>query len=345
MIKLKFLPFLIVMHIIFAFKDNFNKISEYNIYAGNPHKLKTTDKFTSYDLITPLFSDYSWKHRAIYIPNGKYIEYHSTDTFKFPIGTIISKTFYYPIDFNDLEKGISLKETRILIHKENGWIALPYIWNEEETEAYLEITGGVKKAEWIDYNGDIQSIDYIVPNMNQCKGCHVNNNKEMFPIGPKARNINSDYAYEDGIENQIVKWKKLGYLAAHPPLEEIDKVAKWDMPGTGTLDKRARAWLDVNCAHCHNANGPANNTGLLLDYYQTDKKSLGFYKTPVAAGRGSGHLKYDILPGHPDESILIFRFNSTEPGIMMPELGRTMVHQEGLDLIREWIVSLENNNY
>ena len=333
------------MHTIFAFKDNFNKISEYNIYAGNPHKLKTTDKFTTYDLITPLFSDYSWKHRAIYIPNGEHAEYHDTDTFKFPVGTIISKTFYYPTDFNDLERGLSLKETRILIHKENGWIALPYIWNEEETEAYLEITGGVKKAEWIDYNGDIQSIDYIVPNMNQCKGCHVNNKKEMFPIGPKARNINSDYAYEDGIENQIVKWKKLGYLAGHPPLEEIDKVIKWDMLETGTLDKRARAWLDVNCAHCHNVNGPANNTGLLLDYYQTDEKSLGFYKTPVAAGRGSGHLKYDIFPGHPDESILIFRFNSTEPGIMMPELGRTMVHQEGLDLIREWIVSLENNNY
>ena len=163
----------------------------------------------------------------------------------------------------------------------------------------------------------------------------------MFPIGPKARNINSDYAYKDGIENQIVKWKKLGYLAAHPPLEDIDKVAKWDMPGTGTLDKRARAWLDVNCAHCHNYNGPANNTGLFLDYYETNLKALGIYKTPVAAGRGSGKFKYDIVPGHPEESILIYRYESTDPGIMMPELGRTMGHEEGLDLIKEWGLEME----
>ena len=338
---MKYISFLILLHTLFAFKDNFSKLSEYNIFDGDQHNLKTTEKFTPYDLITPLFSDYSWKHRSIYVPNGEYVEYHNTETFKFPIGTIISKTFYYPKDFNDLEKGISLKETRILIHKESGWIALPYIWNEDETEAYLEITGGIKKAKWIDYNGKTQNIDYIIPNMNQCKGCHVNNNKEMFPIGPKARNINSDYNYGDEIENQIVKWKRLGYLTNHPPIENIDKVAKWNDVESGLVSKRARSWLDINCAHCHNLNGPANNTGLLLDYYQTDKKSLGFFKTPVAAGRGSGSLKYDIYPGYPEKSIMVYRFNSTEPGIMMPELGRTMIHHEGLELIKEWILSLK----
>ena len=70
-------------------------------------------------------------------------------------------------------------------------------------------------------------------------------------------------------------------------------------------------------------------------------KKLGIYKTPVAAGRGSGPLRYDIVPGKPEESILVYRFNSTEPAVMMPELGRTMVHNEGLELIKEWIVSLK----
>ena len=72
--------------------DEYEKISEYNIYKGDPHNLETTDQFTSYDLITPLFSDYSWKHRSIYIPNGKEIIYNNTEVFDFPIGTIISKT-------------------------------------------------------------------------------------------------------------------------------------------------------------------------------------------------------------------------------------------------------------
>ena len=79
---------------------------------------------------------------------------------------------------------------------------------------------------------------------------------------------------------------------------------------------------------------------MFLDYYQKDRKALGIYKTPIAAGRGSGKFEYDIVPGDPDHSILVYRFNSTDPGIMMPELGRSMVHHEGLELIREWILSL-----
>jgi hypothetical protein len=52
-------------------------------------------------------------------------------------------------------------------------------------------------------------------------------------------------------------------------------------------------------------------------------------KAPVAAGKGSGGLLYDIVPGKPDESILQFRIESVHPGIMMPELGRSITHKEG----------------
>jgi hypothetical protein len=34
---------------------------------------------------------------------------------------------------------------------------------------------------------------------------------------------------------------------------------------------------------------------------------------------------------------------STDPGILMPESGRKMVHKEGVALIRDWILSLEDN--
>ena len=330
---------IVLTSVLYSCFDEHEKISDYNIYEGDPHNLETTAKFTSYELITPLFTDYAWKHRAIYIPEGKSVKYNSENVFNFPIGTIISKTFYYPKNFNDLSNGISLKETRILIHKESGWIGLPYVWNQDESEAYLEITGAIKKAEWIDSNDKKNLINYIVPNMMQCKGCHVSNNK-FLPIGPKARNINSDYNYGNEIKNQIIKWKELGYFSSIPDYNDIPKVQRWDDP-YASLDRRARSWLDINCAHCHNEYGPANNTGLFLEYEQTNQKKLGFYKTPVAAGRGSGHLKYDIYPGQPEKSIMVYRFESKDPGIMMPELGRTMVHQEGLQLIKEWIASLK----
>ena len=136
-----------------------DKLSDYNIYLGDPHNLITNKEFIPYELITPLFSDYAYKHRSIYIPENKKIQYHAKEAFQFPVGTIIAKTFYYPKDFNDLNQGISLKETRIMINKENGWIGLPYIWNDNETDAFLDVAGGIKEANWIDIDGNKQSIN------------------------------------------------------------------------------------------------------------------------------------------------------------------------------------------
>ena len=72
----------------------------------------------------------------------------------------------------------------------------------------------------------------------------------------------------------------------------------------------------------------------------TDIRHLGTCKPPVAAGPGTGNHLVDIVPGKPDDSILVFRLGATQPGLRMPEVGRSVVHQEGLDLIRQWIASM-----
>ena len=63
-------------------------------------------------------------------------------------------------------------------------------------------------------------------------------------------------------------------------------------------------------------------------------------KPPVAAGIGSGGREYDIVPGQPDQSILTYRIASTHPGVMMPELGKRLVHEEGVALVRQWIAAM-----
>ncbi len=82
-------------------------------------------------------------------------------------------------------------------------------------------------------------------------------------------------------------------------------------------------------------------SGLNLSVAEPDPTALGILKTPVAAGRGSGGNAYDIVPGKPDESILIYRLTSTDPGDMMPELGRKTVHTESLILLKEWIRAMK----
>ena len=93
----------------------------------------------------------------------------------------------------------------------------------------------------------------------------------------------------------------------------------------------------MHCGHCHNKNGAADTSALLLDGSHDLMINMGVCKTPVAAGGGAGNKKYSIVPGSPEESILMYRMLSDQPDEMMPELGRSLVHQGGIEIIREWI--------
>jgi uncharacterized repeat protein (TIGR03806 family) len=314
------------------------KLSAYGLFRGNGSTQEPAAGVVPYDVNTPLFSDYATKYRFVRLPAGTSARYHESDVFEFPAGTVLVKTFAYLNDLADPGKGQRLLETRLLIHRPEGWIGLPYVWNDEQTEATLRIIGGARDVRWLHTDGRERSVNYIIPNVNQCLGCHENN-KVMRPIGPKARNLNKDFAYAEGRENQLTHWTKVGYLRDAPAPEQAPRLAVWNDPSSGPLEQRARAWLEINCAHCHNPNGPARTSGLDLLASQTDPYKRGFWKTPVAAGRGSGGRSYDIVPGKPDDSILFYRLQSTEPGVMMPELSRRLVDEEGVALIREWIAS------
>jgi mono/diheme cytochrome c family protein len=120
------------------------------------------------------------------------------------------------------------------------------------------------------------------------------------------------------------------------PENGVPRNARFD-DANEPLDARARAYLDINCGHCHSAKGPADTSGLWLDAATRDPIRLGECKPPVAAGQGTGDHIFDVVPGRPDESILVYRMSSLDPGAMMPEVGRTTVHAEGVALVRDWI--------
>jgi uncharacterized repeat protein (TIGR03806 family) len=176
--------------------------------------------------------------------------------------------------------------------------------------------------------------------MIQCKSCHELN-AEIIPIGPTVRQLNKNYKYADGIDNQLNKLIEFNWLTDYQEQKQWPKIAQWDNPERGSLDTRARAYLDINCGHCHRPGGPGKNSGLDLTIFSANDHNLGIGKSPVAAGAGSGGFKYDILPGEPDRSIMVFRMRSNDPGILMPELGRSLEHTEGVELIEKWIDSMK----
>jgi uncharacterized repeat protein (TIGR03806 family) len=316
-------------------KSPASKLSDYRLFVdGRPNAA-----LTAYDLNTPLFSDYAEKARFLYLPPGTKARYRADGVFDFPVGATLVKTFAYPADFRRPADDVRWLETRLLIRKRSGWVALAYVWNAERTEAVLKRAGARLGVAFTDAAGRARQVDYAVPNQNQCKECHQLS-RRLVPIGPRARNLNGDYAYAHGRENQLAYWSRIGLLTGAPDPKAAPRTARWDDPAE-PLAARARAYLDANCAHCHQPRAIASNSGLFLQYEETRPAQLGIGKRPVAAGRGSGGLEVSIEPGHPEASILVHRMASTEPGVMMPELGRSLTHEEGLALVREYVRSLK----
>ena len=301
-------------------------------------------RVTPYDLNTALYSDGALKFRYVYIPPGQTARYDADGVFEFPVGTVLIKTFAFAADMRALDENVRFLETRLLIRRSDGWIALPYVWNEAQTEARLSPIGADVPVHFTDEDGAAVAFDWAVPNRNQCKGCH-DRAGELVPIGPSARNLNRDFTYAapEGREtiNQFAYWRLHGLIDELPASVPPSVPNAFD--ASAPLEQRARAYLDVNCAHCHNPVGPAHTSGLDLRWSQHEPVQWGVVKRPVAAGRGSAGYDFAIDPGHPERSILLYRMESTDPGVMMPELGRQRVDARGVALIREWIAEMDTN--
>ena len=331
------------------------KLSDWHVVSADGKRMRLNTGVEPYALNTALFSDYAHKLRTLWLPPATRAQYARDEAFDFPVGTIISKTFYYPRaegsdavlrvteQSGESREGLDLGkmrliETRLLVRRKEGWIALPYVWNAEQTEATLARAGEIVPLELRAPGGDAQSIEYLVPDENQCAGCHATDNstRAIQPIGLRARHLNRDDPWHPR-EGQLARMVKLGRLEGLPA-SDIPRNARFD-DANASVEGRARAYLDVNCGHCHSAKGPADTSGLWLDAATRDPIRLGLCKPPVAAGQGTGDHMFDIVPGRPNDSILVYRMDSLDPGAMMPEVGRATVHAEGVALIRDWITA------
>ena len=310
------------------------KLSEYGFFKDMQSQLPSQDVLP-YTLESALFSDYADKLRFIYLPDKGFAKNEPGKVFDFPNGTALIKTFTYLNNHTNSNLPAQLLETRLLIKKDGEWSNISYVWNESQNEAFLSIAGKTIPTKFVNNSGELQDVRYRVPNINQCKECHQAN-KEITPIGPKARNLNTVYAYQEGSMNQLEKWHELGWIDND---YLTSSMVDW-ADQNASLDDRARSYLDINCGHCHIEGGSADTSGLYLNFNEDRKINLGFYKKPVATGRASNNLKYSIVPGQPEESILLFRMQSLDPGIMMPESGRALQHSEAIELVSKWIKNL-----
>ncbi len=312
------------------------KLSDYHFFEGDMKNQIPSLNVIPLEPASGLFTDYASKKRFIWMPAGSKANYVSDDKIlDCPVGTALIKNFYY----TTIQPGNTTQiiETRLMIRKSDGWKFYEYLWNDAQTDATLIsgtdfANGSSKTITFKKPNNEIVTTDYRIPSDAECFACHKKN-EIATPIGIKPQNLNHNFSYASGSSNQLQKLVEQGYLQSFPS----SIVSTVDYHNTSLpLELRVRSYLDANCAHCHQDQARCDYRALRLAFSETTVMSnLGI--CVVADEEISPTLQRLITPGIPNKSVLHYRLNSNDESERMPMLGRTIVHDEGVSLLEQWI--------
>ena len=315
----------------------FDSLSSYRFFKENIKNQDPEYGVIPYDVITPLFTDYAKKKKFIWMPDSVHATYQGDhELLSFPNGTVLIKSFYYDrVQPNDKTR---ILETRLIYKLNDEWHFANYVWNEGQSEALLDLDGQFTVVEWIDENNEVKNVNYRIPSETECLVCHKTN-EIPFPIGPKPQNLNRTYDYESGTVNQLDKFIDHGYLESGIPTE-IETVANWD-DTSFSLKDRVRAYLDINCGHCHKENSHCDYRAIRLAWNESSiDENLGVCVTPDEPLHLN--LTHIIASENPENSVMYYRLNTKDESFRMPLLGRTLIHDEAVQLIEEFINSLNS---
>jgi len=290
-----------------------DSLSAYNVFQGTPSSLIPSTDFELLELSSVLFTDYAHKQRLIKLPPGSQLTVLGDNSIGFPNGTILTKTFFYYIDERDTSLGKNIIETRLLIKENDKWNAATYRWNNAQTAATLELNGFDKPVTWINSTGNTQSTLYKIPTENDCMTCHQSNSS-MTPLGPTLLNLNRTVERNGESINQLSHLQSIGKLN-NLSLSQVSNMVNYKDINAPIQD-RGRAYLAMNCAHCHNPNGWSIPAEKDFDFrYETTLQESG-----IQSGKD--------------------RISRNMVDQLMPFIGTTMLDEEGVSLLLEYIESL-----
>lgn len=292
------------------------KLSAFHLFKGQMAQLIPDSGVHLLELSATLFTDYAEKQRLIKIPQGMKMIITGDGLPVFPEGTLLIKTFYYSKEKTNPVLGRQLVETRILKLQDGQWNAGTYRWTQDQKEAVYTAESAVVPVTSKSNDGSIRKIAYHIPGKQECLSCHQSNN-ELIPIGPKAMNLNRTIDQNGQLINQLTALQQKGLLNLKVRLSDLTVLPSYE-DTTVKLEHRARAYLEINCAHCHNPAGMAYRQSVLFKY-----------QTPLAKTGIPFHLQN------------IAERMQTEGEFHMPKMGTTVIDKEGVKLIRTWLISMQ----
>lgn len=299
------------------------RLSQLGIFLGDPADQNPRADFHPYEVNVPLYSDDASKHRFVYVPPGTSIQV-SDDRWTLPNGAYLVKTFFVPRDARDPSLGDQLLETRFLVKRPDGFVVSTYLWNDEQTDAFASAGNVNIPLSWVDEAGVQHDDHFHVPGTSQCQSCHSDR-----ALGMTTRQM---AASTHGTVEQLERFLADDLIDGMPaPSEGLQ-----DPFGEGSLDLRARSYLDANCSSCHGDGGSAAGTGLYWDLEHTTATNLPRCRS-TADVDGRDRV---IVPGHPEQSAVLARMRSSDPFLRMPRGPSHVPDGRGIAVVSAWIESL-----
>ncbi|MCH8902436.1 MAG: hypothetical protein IIA45_00745 [Bacteroidetes bacterium] len=274
------------------------KLSEIGVFTSPISDLIPASDYYLYELSSELFSDYAEKQRLIRLPAGEQLTKIDDGLPTFPDGTWIVKTFYYWKDERTPSKGKNIIETRFLILENNEWKVAVYKWNDSQTEAYLLTSGNDEPRNWINEKGEGKVTTYHIPSNKECFTCHQSDGK-MTLIGLKLYNLNRQVERNGDTLNQLDHFQQLG-LINNFDITSVDNLADYN-DDSSSDEERGRAYMEINCSHCHSPGGFSDWLGLdFRNYTPFDETGIESKKTFLVGNVESGFMPF-IGTSLPDE--------------------------------------------
>ncbi len=334
------------------------RLSETGIFQSTAeHKLHPG--MIAYAVNSPLWSDGAAKERFIGLPGDSKIGFKANGSWDFPDGTVLVKTFSLPLAQTTSALKQGRIETRLMVRQDGQWFGYSYAWNAEQTDAMLVESAG-KHDEFIlaGNNGTQSKQAWYFPSRSDCMVCH--SRAANFVLGLSVLQMNRNVSHGNQEVSQLAYLQRLGVFelavsankASSGQATRATENHEFELPAavaqmprlpdptdeSSPLELRARAYLHANCAHCH-INAGGGNSQIDLAFGTTLDKTKLVDERPLHDHFGIEEARL-LAPGHPQRSLLLKRLEVRGRG-QMPPLASSMIDPHGVQLLREWIATME----
>lgn len=313
------------------------KLSDSGLFSDTPSHI-VAPGLVPYDVNLPAWSDGAHAQRWLAVPDGQQIQYSMDKSWTFPNDSLLMQTLSLPAAVGNPNQAFRV-ETRVLVRLQGEWAGYTYLWNEEQSDAMLapregrDLSFKVARGPGI----EAQSQAWRVPSRAECLACH--SRAAGFVLGVSEAQLNRAHVSAAASGNQLQTLAEAGYFVASLPKPVEQCATLPDAYDTSQEpEKRARAYLHVNCSMCHVAAGGGNaQMELLLTQERDAMKLLGTRPQHDTFGIDNAML---VAPGDPSRSVLVRRIEQRGRGQMPPLVSRR-VDDAAVTLFKDWITQLK----